>query len=199
MKPMKSEIFYSDTILQNYCLNKIYLRTQFYIKETIKTVIYCFVEVLWVSFLAGSCRKSGWYVVKAVRISSVRCWFVRLARCFDFATFITECSYPQQYLVLKNEMSRTLAFFNSGSFTSGICSQNSIVDWNLLIVFRPRSSCNSISFISTAHDFVTRGSRIRHPSLTTSTMTILKRKAEYGFSFRMATNLAEKLSSSPCN
>jgi len=58
----------------------------------------------------SSARKPGQYVVQAVRINSPKCSFFRVARWFDFTSFITGKKISQEYVVLYTEMSYTLVF-----------------------------------------------------------------------------------------
>ena len=57
-------------------------------------------------FLLCSLRNSGQHIVKTVGINSHQCSFARVARCFDFANFITENKNSQQHVpcwIYKNE------------------------------------------------------------------------------------------------
>ena len=50
----------------------------------------------------------GQYVVKAVRINSLKCSFFRVARWLAFTNFIAEKKNSQQYVVLYTEINYTL-------------------------------------------------------------------------------------------
>ena len=88
-------------------------------------------DQLWISILLASFQKSGQYDVKAVRINSLKCLFVGLAKYFDFTNVITENKDSHQSVVLKTESSPSLVFLSSGYLCSVTCCQNSTAEWHV--------------------------------------------------------------------
>lgn len=96
----------------------------------------------------------------------------------------------------ENWMSRTLVVFSWGYFVPGTCFQNLIADCDLCIIFRAWSSWSSIAIVSVS---VTMVLGIGQPSLITSIVNGVTRKAKQDLNFCKSSNLARKSLSRPCN